>query len=331
MELHNYMKYMNFCHFNNAAMQERCAIHYGMRQGSARPLVATALRTAAEFWRRMHPRHCSDRHVASFPVAAHVGRMRDLLAGVFAIAPLDPTEAARRAMRPQLRRRFYERALVESGAGEFRVALDGHAVKTPAGRPLAAPTPALAEALAAEWAAQCELIDPSKMPLTRLANTIIDGVAHSCSQVAVEVEKYLACDLVLYRAERPQGLIERQAAAWDLVLDWAHASLGARFQPVQGMVHVAQSPQALRAACAAIPRHPWRLGALHVITTVTGSALIALAFAGGAISLAQAWSAAHVDEDWNMEHWGRDELALERRAYRFAEMQAAARVLQALE
>jgi chaperone required for assembly of F1-ATPase len=252
--------------------------------------------------------------------------MRELLDRILENQPLDPTEAARRAMRPQLRRRFYEQALVEGSA----VTLDGRAVKTPARRPLAAPTRALAEALAAEWAAQRDVIDPSKMPLTRLANTIIDGVAHSLSEVAAEVEKYLACDLVLYRADRPQGLVERQAAAWDPVLDWAHGSLGARFEPVQAMVHVAQSPQALRAARAAIARDPWRLGALHAITTLTGSALIALAFAGGAMPLAQAWSAAHVDEDWNMKLWGHDELALERRAYRFEELQAAAQVLRAL-
>jgi chaperone required for assembly of F1-ATPase len=132
---------------------------------------------------------------------------------------------------------------------------------------------------------------------------------------------------VFYRAERPQGLVERQAAAWDLVLAWANTSLGARFEPVQSMIHVAQSPEALAATRDAIPRDPWRLGALHAITTLTGSVLIALAFAGGAISVEQAWSAAHVDEDWNMEQWGRDELALEQRAYRFAEMQAAAAVL----
>ena len=253
--------------------------------------------------------------------------MRDLIESLFDSDPLDPMEAARRATHPRLRRRFYELATVENDTDEFRVTLDGRAVRTPAGRPLVAPTCTLAEALAAEWAAQRDVIDPAKMPLTRLANTILDGVTHSCPQVVAEVEKYLACDLVFYRAERPQGLVERQAAAWDLVLAWANTSLGARFEPVQGMMHVAQSAEALAATRDAIPRDPWRLGALHAITTLTGSALIALAFVGGAMSLEQAWSAAHVDEDWNMEQWGRDELALEQRAYRFAEMQAAAAVL----
>jgi chaperone required for assembly of F1-ATPase len=271
-----------------------------------------------------------DRDIARLSLAAHVERMRDLLEGVFASRPLDPTEAARRAMRPQLRRRSYARPSVEKSEGVLRVVLDGRPVKTPARRVLTAPTRALAEALAGEWAAQRDMIDPSKMPLNRLANTIIDGVAQSQSDVAAELREYLASDLVFYRAERPQGLVDRQAAAWDPVLAWAHASLGAHFEPAQGMVHVAQSPQSLRVACAAIPRDPWRLGALHAMTTLTGSALIALAFADSAMSLAQAWSAAHVDEDWNMELWGRDELALERRAYRFAEMQAAAQVLRAV-
>src|SRR5271166_2168398 len=257
-------------------------------------------------------------------------RMRDLLEGSsLANQPLDPTEAARRAMRPQLRQRFYEQVLVEGGAGEFRVTLDGRVVNTPARRPLTVSAPALAEGLAAEWEAQRDLIDPSKMPLTRLANTIIDGVVRSLAEVAAEVASYLACDLVLYRAGHPQGLVERQASAWDPVLDWSQTALGARFKVTHGMIHVAQSPRALRAARIAIPHDPWQLGAMHAITTLTGSALIALAFAGKGMSLAQAWSAAHVDEDWNMEQWGYDELALERRACRLAEMQAAAEVLRA--
>jgi len=253
--------------------------------------------------------------------------MRDLFEEALRPEPGDPTEAARRAMRPPLRQRFYESVSVEGVEGDFRVLLDGRTVRTPAGRILAAPRRGLASALAAEWSAQHTAIDPRSMPLTRLANSVIDGVAHSLSEVAAEVGRYLAFDLVLYRAERPPGLVERQAAAWDPVLDWAHASLGARFEPVRGMIHVPQPPQALHAARAAIPGDPWRLGGLHAMTTLTGSALIALAFAGRAISLAQAWSAGHVDEDWNMQLWGQDQLALERRAACFAQMHAAAQAL----
>jgi chaperone required for assembly of F1-ATPase len=258
--------------------------------------------------------------------------MRDLLDDMFSNQPLDPNEAARRTMRPQLRRRFYERAVVEEGVEggkpEFRIVLDGRPVKTPARRTLAAPARALAEAIAAEWEAQRDMVDPSKMPLTRLANSIIDGVADAPAEVAAEVEKYLASDLLFYRAEGPDGLVAREAAAWDPVLAWAQEALGARFVLVQGMVHVAQPAQSLGAANAAIPRDHWRLGAVHAITTLTGSALIAIALARGALTIDQAWAAAHVDEDWNMAFWGRDEIALERRAARLAEMQAAATVLQ---
>src|SRR5207244_8650280 len=140
---------------------------------------------------------------------------------IFANGPLDPIEAARRAMRPQLRRRFYQRGEVDEADGQFRVVLDGRPVKTPARRVLAAPTRALAQALAAEWEAQRDVIDPAKMPLTRLANAIIDVVTNTPSPVAAEIEKYVGCDLVLYRAESPAALRERQRKAWDPVLVWA--------------------------------------------------------------------------------------------------------------
>ncbi len=239
----------------------------------------------------------------------------------------NPMEAARRAARPALRRRFYDKVTVTPVAEGYAVRLDDKPVLTPARRVLAAPTPALAEALAAEWQAQREAIDPATMPLTRLANSIIDGVAAAPAPVGAEVEKYLASDLLFYRADKPHALRERQARLWDPILDWARATLGARFILGEGVVHVAEPQGALAAAGAAIPRDPWRLGAVHAATTLTGSALLALALAAGRLSAEQAWQAGQVDEDWNSEQWGRDELALERQAFRFAELQAAATVL----
>src|SRR5262249_48633967 len=149
--------------------------------------------------------------------------MRDLFEGIFENEPSDPTQLARRAMRPQLRQRFYERAEVAGGGGggEFGVVLDGRPVRTPARRPLAAPSSALAQALATEWDAQRDVIDPARRPLTRLANTIIDGVVETPAAVAAEVERYLACDLLFYRAPGPAGLVARQGEAWDPVLAWA--------------------------------------------------------------------------------------------------------------
>jgi chaperone required for assembly of F1-ATPase len=255
--------------------------------------------------------------------------MRDIFTEIFENQPADPMESARRGARPTLRKRFYERALVGEGAGDgFAVLLDGKPVKTPARRALAAPTRDLAEQLANEWNAQQQVIDPGRMPVTRLANAVIDAVAAQSQAVAEEVANYLGSDLLFYRADAPPGLIALQAQHWDPVLAWANKSLGARFMLVEGVVFVAQPGEAIAAARSAIPADPWRLGAVASITTLTGSALLALALAHGQIDTDATWAAAHVDEDWQMEYWGRDEVALARRAYRYGEMQAAAAVLR---
>jgi chaperone required for assembly of F1-ATPase len=256
--------------------------------------------------------------------------MRDIFEEIFVHSPLDPEEAVRRSARTPLRQRFYKHAQVDAHDGGFAIRLDGRAVRTPARRVLAAPTHPLAEAIAAEWNAQGDVIDPQNMPLTRLANSILDGVVDAPAAVAAEIEKYLGSDLVVYRAEGPQGLIALQAQAWDPLVDWARAALGADFVLAKGVGFVAQPAAALAAARAAIPHDPWRLGALSAITTLTGSALIGLAVLVGRLSAEEAWAAAHVDEDWNMDRWGRDASTLERRASHFAEMKAAVRVLELL-
>jgi chaperone required for assembly of F1-ATPase len=242
----------------------------------------------------------------------------------------DPIAAARRDARPALRRRFYEKATAAKRSDGYVVLLDGTPALTPARHQLTAPTRELADAMAAEWQAQQSVIDPARMPLTRLANTIIDGVASAAPAVAAEIKKYLTSDLLFYRAVSPEELKARQAALWDPVLVWAREELGADFKVGEGVVHVRQPDSALAAAGAAIPDDPWRLGALHTITTLTGSALLALGLAGGRLTADEAWLAAHVDEDWNMEKWGRDDIAVERRTSRLAEFQAAATVLSSL-
>ena len=253
--------------------------------------------------------------------------MREILEELFANQPLDPMEAARRGMRPNLRQRFYDAAASQAEAGGYAVLLDGKVVRTPARQALILPNPALADAAVAEWQDQVTVIDPARMPLTRLANSIIDGVTASASAVAAEVEKYLGSDLLFYRADGPERLIARQQELWDPIVAWARTALGARFELVEGVIHVAQPLQSIQAAAAAIPRDPWRLGAVHSLTTLTGSALIALALAHKALSSDAAWTAAYVDEDWNMELWGRDTLALARREQQLSEMKAAATVL----
>jgi chaperone required for assembly of F1-ATPase len=254
--------------------------------------------------------------------------MRDLIEDGMGRSPLDPGEALRRAARPALPKRFYKSVTVAERPEGFSVLLDSRSVKTPAGKPLAAPSRAIAEAIAAEWQAQSEIIDPAKMPATTLANSIIDGVAPRADEVAADVAKFFASDLLFYRADGPQGLIRRQAAHWDPVLAWATDALGARFILAEGVMPVTQPESALHAARRAIPTDPWSIGALQVVTALTGSALLALALAHGVRSADEVWIAAHVDEDWNSEKWGADELATERRAARRTEFDAAALVVR---
>jgi chaperone required for assembly of F1-ATPase len=264
--------------------------------------------------------------------------MPDVFDGIFPEPP-DPTEAAQRAVRPRLRQRFYQGAAVDQGEGGTVVVLDGRPVRTPGRHLLAAPVRSLAELIAQEWDAQRDFVEPARMPLTRLANTIIDGVARAPEAVAEEVGKYLGSDLLFYRAQAPEGLAARQGQYWDPVLEWAREALGARFMLSQGVMFVAQPERAVAAASSAIPRprgifgaavspEAWRLGAVHSITTLTGSALLALALLRNRLTAEEAWAAAHVDEDWQMQHWGEDPLALERRGFRWSEMQAAGAVLR---
>ncbi len=264
--------------------------------------------------------------------------MRDIFTDIYENQPLDPTESARRAVRPILRKRFYRRAHAGEGPAGFPVLIDGKKVATPARRLLAAPTRVLAERIAAEWNAQDDVIDPARMPLTRLANAVIDAVADKPAPVVEEIAKFLGSDLVFYRADRPEGLIARQSECWDPIMAWARDALGARFVQVEGVIYAAQPPEAIAAARAAIPGHEtdpqpdprevWRLGATSSICALTGSALLALALVRGAIEPEHAWTAAHVEEDWQMAQWGRDDIALDRREFRHAEFEAAATVLK---
>lgn len=255
--------------------------------------------------------------------------MREIFTEIFENQSLDPTEAAQRAVRPRRRKRFFKRVQTsDASAGGVAILLDGKLVLTPARRKFVAPTQALAEAIAAEWDAQADFIDPARMPLTRLSNAVIDAVADAPDPVAEEIAKYLGSDLLLYRADAPAGLALKQSQAWDPVLAWARETFGARFALTEGLVHVPQPDEAITAARAAIPAEPWRLAAVSSITSLTGSALLALALAYSALEPDAAWSAAHVDEDWQMSQWGHDELALERRAYRGGEFQAAMTVLK---
>lgn len=254
--------------------------------------------------------------------------MRELFDEIFENQPLDPTEAAQQAVRPRLRKRFFSKVQTAHGEGGIAILLDNKPVLTPSRRKFVAPTRELANAIAAEWDAQADVIDPRSMPLTRLANAVIDAVADTPARVAEEIAKYLGSDLLFYRADAPAALAAKQSRAWDPVLAWADEKLGARFVLTKGLMHVQQPHEAIDSAAAAIPSDPWRLAAVSSIATLTGSALLAIALAYFAIEPDAAWSAAHIDEDWQMSQWGQDEFALERRAYREKEFQAAVTLLR---
>lgn len=240
----------------------------------------------------------------------------------------DPVRAARSPTRPALPKRFYKEAGLAEAEGGFRLTLDGRPANTPARKPLVLPTRALGERVAAEWAAQEAVIDPARMPLTRLVNSTIDGVADRQAEVAADLAAYAGTDLVAYRAGDPERLVAAQAEAWDPIVEWAREALGARLILSQGVMHVTQPESAVAALRAAVDRveGPFRLAALHAMTTLTGSLLIALAVLHGRLTPDAAWAAAHVDEAFQASVWGGDAEAEQRLANRRAEFEAAATV-----
>jgi chaperone required for assembly of F1-ATPase len=256
--------------------------------------------------------------------------MRNLFDEVAGKSPLDPQEAVRREARLPKRKRFYKEAGVAETDGGFAITLDGKPIKTPSGRTVIVPVREIADAIAAEWRAQQETIDPLTMPLTRFANSVVESVVDRVALVRDDVAKYLHSDLLFYRAGHPQALVEREAAHWDPVLFWAADTLGAHFILGEGIMHVRQPDSAVEAAQSALPNDPWSVAAVHVVTTLTGSALLALALAHGARDPDQVWDAAHVDEDWNRDQWGVDEEVAARRAAREVDFRAAVRILRAI-
>ncbi len=226
-------------------------------------------------------------------------------------------------------KRFYKDVTVTDEAGAHGLLLDGKPVRTPGKALLALPSLALAEAVAEEWRAQGERIDPKTMPLTKLANTVIDGVQGREDAVVADILSHAGADLLFYRAEGPDRLTTAQAAAWDPVLAWARAALGAPFVLAQGVTHVPQPQSSLgKIGDQLAGLDAYRLAALHVMTQLTGSALLPLAVAVGQLSPDEAWKAAHVDEDFQISQWGEDAEAAARRAARRRDFDAAARLLE---
>ena len=247
---------------------------------------------------------------------------------------IDLLALALRDQQGKLPRRFYKEAAAKADGEGFALTLDSRPARTPARAPLVVPSRALMEAIAAEWNAQVDVIDPASMPLTRLVNTAIDGAEHG-DAIAAEIVRYGGSDLLLYRAGEPEGLVREEFAAWNPIVDWARDELGARFMLGEGVMFVLQADHVETALKEAVDRAGGsariahlRLAAMHVLTTLTGSAVLALAVALKRLDASEAWRAAHVGEDFQMRVWGRDEEAMQRRAKRWSEAQAAAQILE---
>ncbi len=263
---------------------------------------------------------------------------RDPLRGPGEFAAVDPYALSRRETASTQIKRSYRQATVSKAEDGFAVMLDGRAVKTPARAELVLPSRQAAEAVAEEWNQQGDILRPMDMVLTRLVNTVIDGVARSMTDVRAEVVKYAGSDLLCYRADRPAELAALQAQEWDPVVDWAENRLGAKFLVTEGVVFVTQLPLTLEAidravfdAAGAGANAAFRLGALHVMTALTGSALLALAVLLGRFEPGDGWRKAHVDEDYQLGQWGEDEEAAIRRHRRWLDMEAAANLARMLD
>jgi chaperone required for assembly of F1-ATPase len=243
-----------------------------------------------------------------------------------------PASGKGRESKTALPKRFYKEVAVEDrGAEGIALLLDGKPVRTPGKAPLVLPARALAEAVAEEWRAQGERIDPETMPLTKLANSAIDGVHGRENAVIDDIMAHAGSDLLCYRADGPEGLIAAQSEQWDPVLAWAKSALKAPLRLAQGVVHVAHPKSALQGIKRELEGlDVFRLAALHVMTSLTGSALLALAAALQRLTPEEAWKAAHVDEDWQISQWGEDAEAAARRANRWRDFAAAARALRLL-
>lgn len=224
-----------------------------------------------------------------------------------------------------LPKKFYTLATVTD---ELAIALDGRVVKTPLKSKLVLPTKALAEAVAAEWNSQIDVINPSAMPLTRLANTALDRAGPERAYVAGQIVEFSGSDLVCYRADAPQRLIELQAESWDPVLSMAQLALGERFKVATGVLHVQQDATTLKAVEAHVAGlDDFELTVAHNLTTLTGSALLGLMLVAEAISAEEGWTAAHVDEDFQISQWGEDFEATRRRANRRIDYDASLQFL----
>ena len=209
-------------------------------------------------------------------------------------------------------KRFWKETTVGEAEGGFQVLLDGRAVKTPAKSPLVVPSRALADAMASEWDAQEDAVNPNTMPVTRMSNSAIDKVSVQHAAVADMLAAYGDSDLLCYRATEPRELVARQAEQWDPILDWAVDSLDVRLKPVAGVMHPAQDAPSVRKRTDLVHSFaPFQLTAFHDLVSMSGSLILSFAITQRRLDADAAWQLSRLDELWQEELWGKDEEAQE--------------------
>jgi chaperone required for assembly of F1-ATPase len=226
-------------------------------------------------------------------------------------------------------KRVYRRVATEPAEGGHTVTLDGKRMRTPGRRELLLPTAALAAAIAAEWDAQVDEIRPATMPLTRLAATAIDRTADQRDQTIAETANYAVTDLLCYRADHPPALAERQHAAWQPLIDWAAERYASRLEVTAGIIPEPQDPVTLARFAETVAEFDnFRLTGLHTITAACGSLVIALALSEARLDAAEAFALSQLDETFQIEAWGEDAEAKQRRDALAKDIAATARFLE---
>jgi len=207
-------------------------------------------------------------------------------------------------------KRFWSHASSIAKGDGYQILLDDREVRTPGRASLIVPTSELANAIAAEWEAQSDQIDPKSMPYTRMANSALDKVVPQQGEVAEIIAAYGDCDLLCYRAEAPKELVDRQAEHWDPLLDWAADVLGVRLAPVSGVVHRPQSAAEIAVLLDLVNSYDcFELAAFHDLVSLSGSLIIGFAAANQYCPADRLWEVSRIDEMWQIEQWGQDDEA----------------------
>jgi chaperone required for assembly of F1-ATPase len=229
-------------------------------------------------------------------------------------------------------KRFYQDAAAVEIDGGYGVALDGRNIRTPAKAVLVAPTRALAEAIAKEWAAQVDKVDPATMPFMKFASTAIDRIRPQRDAVTGQIAAYAQTDLICYRAEGPLDLVQLQEESWQPLLDWCNERHGASLRATKGVIPIDQDSASLAALSAAVCEHDdFALSALHGLTSTSGSLVIGLAVTAGHLNAAGAVDAAQIDETFQADKWGYDKDAADALSGRRHEIESATTFYALLE